>query len=238
MIRYALPIVLSFAALSHPAIAQVEQTVTGPVVELTINENVMLDPDIANLSAGVTTIAPTAVQAMEQNNVQMERVIAEIEAQGIDEDDIQTSGVTLNAEYDYDQATRQQVFRGYRVSNRVNVIVRNIPRTGRVLDALIRAGATDIGGIGWTVDDPAPAQEQARAAAFATGQARALNYARMAGYSNARLLRISESFTAGRPMPMMDQAIMVAGARNESMPIRPGQVQTGITVNLTFELVN
>ena len=186
MIRYAVPLAATVAAaamMAAPAAAQVEQTATGPVVELSVNENVMVDPDIANLSAGVTTQALTAEQALTENNTRMERLIAEIERLGIDEDDIQTSGVMVNPQYEWDEPTRQQRFTGYQVANRVNFTVRDIDRTGRVLDALVRAGATDLGGIGWGVDDPAPAQDQARTTAFATGRTRALNYARMAGYS-------------------------------------------------------
>ncbi|WP_052761723.1 SIMPL domain-containing protein [Aurantiacibacter luteus] len=236
MIRYALPLAAA-AMAAVPAAAQVEQTAAGPVVELSVNENVSVDPDIANISAGVTTQGMTAEAALSDNTALMERLIAEIERLGIDEDDIQTSGVNVNPQYEWDEATRAQRFTGYQVSNRVQLVVRDIARTGRVLDALVRVGATDLGGIGWGVDDPAPAQDQARTTAFATGRNRALNYARMAGYSDVRLLRVSEAFTAGRPMPMYDQAIQVTAARSESVPVRPGQVQTGITVNLTYEMV-
>ncbi|KLE36037.1 hypothetical protein AAW00_02170 [Aurantiacibacter luteus] len=234
--RYALPLAAA-AMAAVPAAAQVEQTAAGPVVELSVNENVSVDPDIANISAGVTTQGMTAEAALSDNTALMERLIAEIERLGIDEDDIQTSGVNVNPQYEWDEATRAQRFTGYQVSNRVQLVVRDIARTGRVLDALVRVGATDLGGIGWGVDDPAPAQDQARTTAFATGRNRALNYARMAGYSDVRLLRVSEAFTAGRPMPMYDQAIQVTAARSESVPVRPGQVQTGITVNLTYEMV-
>lgn len=236
MIRYAIPLAAA-AMLTQPAAAEVEVQATGPVIALSITESVELDPDIANLSAGVTTVAPTAVEAMEQNNTRMEQVIAALEAQGIDEDDIQTSGVNLSVDYEWDDATRQQRFRGYRVANRVNVTVRQITRTGRILDTLVRVGANDIGGIGWSIDDPIPAQEQARTAAFASGRDRALNYARLAGYTDVRLLEISENYIAGRPMPYSDQIVVTSAARNESMPIRPGQVQTGVTVNFTYEMV-
>lgn len=235
MIRYALPALMLGASSLPAAAASIEMDVEGPVVELTITETVEADPDIATLSAGVTTVAPTAVEALRQNSAQMRRVIEQIEAQGVDEDDIQTTGVNLNAEYDYDQQTRQQVFRGYRVSNRVSVKLRDIPRTGRVLDALVAAGATDLGGIQWSIDDPAPAQEQARAAAFASGRERALNYARMAGFANVRLLEVNETVMGGRVMSY-DIQLTASSARNESAPIRPGQVQTGVTLTVKYEM--
>ncbi|MFB0613353.1 SIMPL domain-containing protein [Aurantiacibacter poecillastricola] len=227
---------LAAAMIATPAAANVEITASGPVIALSVNESVALDPDIANLSAGVTVIAPTAVEAMRRNAVEMRGVIERIEALGIDEDDIQTTGVNLNPEYDYNQQTREQEFRGYRVSNRVSVKLRDIQRTGEVLDALVAAGATDIGGIGWGVDDTAPAIEQARQAAFATAHQRARDYAQLSGYGDIRLLEISESVSSNIPMPMMRQVATVDVAE-ESTPVRPGQVEAGLTVNFSFEMV-
>ncbi len=234
MIRPILPIA-AIAALASPAAAEVAIESSGPVIQLSVSESVAVDPDIANLSAGVTTVAPTAVEAMRQNARQMNAVVDRIEALGIDEDDIQTSGVNLNPEYNYNQQTQQQEFRGYRVMNRVNIVLRDIQRTGEVLDALVASGATDLGGIGWAVDDPAPAVEQARRAAFATARQRAQNYARLSGYSDIRLLEISENVTS-RPMPMMRQ-MATADVAEESTPVRPGQIDAGITVNFSFEMV-
>lgn len=235
MIRPLLP-VAAVAMMATPAAAEVAVESAGPVIALSVSESVSTDPDIANLSAGVTTVAPTAVEAMRQNAVQMRSVIDRIEALGVDEDDIQTSGVNLNAEYDYNQQTRQQEFRGYRVTNRVNVMLRDIQRTGEVLDALVAAGATDLGGIGWDIEDPAPAVEQARQAAFATARQRAQSYAELSGYSGVRLLEISENIQS-RPMPMQREILVTGGVANDSTPVRPGQVNAGITVNFSFEMV-
>ena len=238
MLRYAAALFIA-PLFASPVLAQVQVQSQGPVVQLGITENVSLDPDIANLSAGVTTVAPTAVEAMRQNARQMNQVVDRIESLGIDEDDIQTSGIELNPDYQYNQSTGQQVFRGYRVSNRVSVKVRDIPRTGEILDALVAVGATDIGGIGWGVDDPSEAVEEARTMAWATGRERAMTYARMAGYSDIRLLEVSENVMTSRPMPYNE--IVVTGARavsaSDTTPVRPGQANVSATVNFTYELV-
>lgn len=239
MIRYAIPVLVPIAALgavATPAAAEVTVAASGPLVELSITENVAVDPDIANVSAGFTSLAPTAVEAMRQNAEAMRRVVDRIEALGIDEDDVQTSALSLNAEYVWDEATRTQRFSGYRAANRVNVILRDIPRTGDVLDALVAAGANDIGGIGWEIDDPEPAQDQARQAAFATGRERALAYARAAGYSDIRLLEVSEIVGPGRPMPYGEVIAVSAQRMDASTPVMPGQVQASVTVNFTFEM--
>ena len=237
MLRYALALA-ALPLVSAPAIAQVQVQSQGPIISLGVSESVSLDPDIANLSAGVTNVAPTAVEALRQNAQAMNRVVDRIEALGVDEDDIQTSGVNLSTDYEYNQQTGQQVFRGYRVMNRVSVKLHDIDRTGEVLDALVQVGANDIGGIGWEVDDPSDAVEQARSTAFATGRERAMMYARAAGYSDIRLLEISENVMMNRPMPYQGDVIQVtAVSRSETTPVRPGQVQVGTTVNFTYEMV-
>ena len=234
MVRIALPLIAAAAAASAPAVAaEIQIPVNGPVVELSVTENVAADPDVADLSAGVTTRAQTAVAAMQANAEQMTRVIDRIESLGIDRDDIQTGGINLNPEYEY-QPNGQAVFRGYQVSNRVNIKLRDIDRTGAVLDALVAAGATDLGGIAWGVDDPSSAQAQARAAAVRRAEAQASEYARIAGYSGVRLLEISESIGYGQPGP-----IVAVGMRKEAAadtPVLPGQVQTGVTVTVKYEM--
>lgn len=235
----AAPIAASFAVsaaiLSAPAAAEVQVVSQGPVIALTITETVAADPDIATLSAGVTTIALNAVDALEENSENMDAVIARLEALGIDERDIQTTGVNVNPQYDYDPPSQQQIFRGYRVTNRVSVKLREVARTGRVLDELVAAGATDIGGISWSIDDPSAAQDQARATALETARERALSMAQGAGYAGIRLLEISENISSSRPMPMLEMA-EASAVRNESAPIRPGQVRTGVTISVTYEM--
>jgi hypothetical protein len=227
--------VLAVSALAVPAAAEVQVAAAGPVVELTIHENVEVEPDIATVSAGVTTQERTAVAAMRTNAQAMTAVVERIKQLGIAERDIQTSGISLGAMYDYNQQTQRQVFRGYQASNRVSVKLRQIERTGDVLDALVAAGATDLGGPDFSVEDDTAARTQARRTAMETARAQALDYARTAGFSDIRLLEIRESVAAQPPMPLLRQA-RAESAADASTPVQPGLVQTGVSVTVTYEL--
>ncbi len=238
MTRTNLPVLAaaSFAAMVPAATsaAEVQIQATGPVVELTVSESVPGDPDVATLDAGVTTVAPTAVAAMQQNATAMTAVIERIRALGVARDDIGTTGINLQAEYQWDEATRMQRFQGYRVTNRVQVKLRDIDRTGEVLDALVAAGATDLGGVGFGVDDPTQAQDRARTQAMRTAEQRATDYARMAGYSGVRLLEVSEGQPQFYgPVPVAAAARDVAQA---ATPVVPGQVQSGVTITVKYEM--
>lgn len=232
MTRYALPLVALGALATPAAAAEIQIAATGPVVELTVNESVQAEPDLVTIGAGVTTQAPTAVEAMRANGTAMNAVIARIRQLGIAERDVQTTGISLGAQYDYDQATRSQVFRGYSASNRVSVKLREIGKTGEVLDALVAAGATDLSGPDWSIEDDAAARAQARRAAIQTANAQAKEYAELAGYTGVRLLEINESVSPRPPMPMMRAVAQDAAAA----PVMPGLIEAGVTVTVKYEM--
>jgi uncharacterized protein YggE len=232
--RLVLPLLAAPLLAVPAAAAEIQITATGPVVELTVNESVEAEPDLVTLGAGVTTQARTAVEAMRSNAQQMSAVVERIKALGVPERDIQTTGINLGAMYDYNQAQQRQVFRGYQASNRVSVKLRAIDRTGEVLDALVAAGATDLSGPDWSIDDETAARAQARRQAMETARGQALEYARAAGYADIRLLEISETIAPQPPMPYL-RAVR-AEAADASTPVQPGMVQAGVTVRVTYEM--
>lgn len=230
----ALALALPAAARAAPA---VEIEASGPVIELNIYESVSAEPDIVTIGAGVSTEARTATEALRANSAEMIKVIDQLKKLGVAERDIQTTGINLNAMYDYDQDARRQVFRGYQAGNRVSVTLRKIDETGRVLDALVAAGATDLSGPSFGLENDESAKDAARKRALERARARAEEYARQLGYDGAKVLAISESISASSPMPeraMMRAAPdMVAAAP----PVQQGMVSTGISIAIQYELV-
>lgn len=232
MNRFALPLA-AMAAVAVPAhAADVTVAAQGPVIELSVAETVKGRPDLADVGAGVTTEAPTAVEAMRLNAEQMTKVVARIRSLGIAEDDVQTTGINLSAVYDYNG--QRPVFRGYQASNRVAITLRKIDDTGKVLDALVAAGATDLSGPNFSIADDSAAQAQARKSAVEKAARMAREYAEWNGYTGVRVLKISEGVQAGPPMPMMRAVAMDASAA--STPVQPGLVGTAVTVSVTYEM--
>ena len=236
MIRYSIPAFAGLGLATTAQAAEIQIAVTGPVVELSVIEQVKAEPDLVNVSAGVTTDAPTAVEALRLNSVEMRKVIDRLKALGVAERDIQTTGINLNARYDYDQRQQRQIFRGYQASNRVSVTLRDIDETGKVLDALVVAGATDLNGPSFSLDDDTSAKAQARASAMTRGRAQALEYARMAGYSDIRLLEVNETITGNNgPMPQM-RAVSTVDVAEQSAPVQPGLVGTSVNITVKYEM--
>ena len=216
---------------------QVEIGAEGPVIELSVHETVSTEPDLVTIGAGVTSQARTAVEAMRLNARDMQRVIDQIKALGVDEKDIQTTGINLNAQYDYDRQNQRQVFRGYQVSNRVGVKLRDLKETGEVLDALVVAGATNLSGPTFSIEDDEAAKEAARESAVKRAQERAMAYAKLYGYDSVRILSISDALRgrvpSSQPRALAEDAIEVSAA-----PVQPGQVSTGVSLSIKYEMVS
>ncbi len=232
-VALALPAAFPASAIA----AEVEIQSAGPVIELSVYESVTAAPDLVTIGAGVSTQAPTAVEAMRQNAAEMQRVIDRILALGVAEEDIQTTGISLNAQYDYDRPNQRQIFRGYQVSNRVSVTLREIDETGAVLDALVSAGATNLSGPSFSIEDDEAAKDLARKRAVERAEQRARAYAEVAGYSGVRILSISEAIRGNRAVPETTLRARAADVAL-STPVQPGQVNTGVSITIKYEMVS
>jgi uncharacterized protein YggE len=229
------------AALPTAALAQTNVTIaeTAPIVTLNVTETVEAAPDIAIVGTGVQTRAPTAAQAMRDNAVQMDRLIATLVKVGIAKKDIQTSGINLSAQYDYSNRDGQPAgprFLGYEASNQLTVKLRDVKKMGSLLDTMVEAGATNVNGPTFSIDDPRPMLMQARTAALTSAKAQADFYAQAAGYRTARLVSLSESNSGGQPpMPMMVRAQFKADSA-PATPVEPGQVGSSVTLTVQYAL--
>jgi uncharacterized protein YggE len=174
---------------------------------------------------------------MKDNAAKMDGLIAALAKAGIAKADIQTSGINLNAQYDYSNRDGQPSgarFLGYEASNQLSVKVRDVKKVGALLDTLVQAGATNINGPSFSIEDQSPLQAQARATALKTAKAQADFYAQAAGYRSARLVSISESSSGGNaPMPMMAARFKADAAPT---PVEPGQVSASISLTVQYAL--
>ncbi len=237
MTSLRLPLIALAAGIAAtPAIAaEVQIAAQGPVVELTVSEMIQAAPDTAAIGGGVTTRANTAVEAMRQNAAAMTKVIDRLRALGIDRKDIQTSSINLNPQYQYNDDSQPPRFLGYDASNQVTVMLHDMAKVGPTLDALVVAGATNVFGPNFSLQADAAAKAQARRTAWQRAEAQAREYAAMAGYKGVKLLAVAEGISGGGAIPLSGE-VMVTAARMEKTPVEPGQVGTGVTLTVKYEM--
>ena len=249
MKRLALPGLLALSAgLAQPALAQ--QGSPLPAIEqghtlLTVSAQGRSDraPDLALFNAGVTTQGKTAAEALGANSTAMTRVIAALKRSGIADRDIQTSNLSINPVYSEprrlpDGSVEQKApeIVGYQVSNNVSVRQRKLGDYGKVIDTLVSAGANQVNGPSFELDQPDSALDAARTEAMAKSRARADLYARAAGLRVVRIVSISESGGYAPPMPVMYRMAAEAAPPPPPPPIAAGEVSLQANVTVQFEL--
>jgi uncharacterized protein YggE len=220
-------------AVADPVMAVDSRMFEATTLNLSAYGETTLAPDMATITLGVQTRAPTAAQAMADNAGRMSAVMAALRHAGIADKDVQTSNLSLNAEYAYADG-KPPALTGYAASNDVVVKVYDLARLGPVADAVTSAGANQISGISLGLKDPSAAEDAARRIAVKALAAKASLYADATGLRLVRLVNLSEGGGYApqpiRPMPMMAMAKAVA------TPVAAGELTVRVDVTGIYEL--
>ncbi|HKP17110.1 MAG TPA: SIMPL domain-containing protein [Gaiellaceae bacterium] len=195
-------------------------------IVVTGSGSVRTTPNRAQVSFGVTTNANTASAALRANGTEMAKVIAAVKAQGIAAADIRTESVSLSPRY----SQNGDEIVGYTAANSVSATLRELGKTGAVIDAAVDAGANQVNGPNLGRSDAQALYRQALKAAIANARAKAQTIARAAGLKLRRITDVAES---GGPVPLP----VAAKTADASTPIEPGTQLVEATVTVTFSVV-
>jgi uncharacterized protein YggE len=185
-------------------------------------------PDTATVSAGVTTQASKASEAMSSNAAAMAKVIDALKAEGIDSKDLQTEFVSVQPRYD----DRGVEIVGYTASTSVAAIVRDLAKVGGVIDAAVAAGANTVGGPSLARDDQDKLYRDALEDAVAKARLKATALARAAGVSLGAIRSVSESTQEAGPVMFSGFAAKDAAGT----PIEPGTAEITASVRVVFAI--
>ena len=193
---------------------------------------VVVVPDLATISVGTEFQARTAAEALSTVNERMEAIIDAVRKAGIDERDLATQWVNVSPVYDYSDDGKAPTLVGYQASQTLSVKVRKIDQAGSVIDTAVSAGATNVGGISFSVADPTAATDQARTAAVADAKRRAEALAKAAGVGIGDAVAIMETLSSP-PVPIMRE---LAPAVDTATQILPGTTEIEVQVTITYEI--
>jgi uncharacterized protein YggE len=220
-------------ALSVPAYAQTANP--PPSITVTGEAQASAPPDLAEIDGGVATEARSAREASEANAKAMTAVMAALKGLGIAERDIRTSRISIFPQMAQGGPGGQGTPRiaSYRATNHVAVRLRDIAKVAETIDALVAAGANELGGINFIVSEPSKLLDKARSEAVADARRKAEIYAQAANVTIGAPLAISEDGAAPPPMPYrMDRAAVGKMAT----PVAPGEQTLRVGVSVTWEI--
>jgi uncharacterized protein YggE len=190
------------------------------------------EPDRVRLSTGVTAEAGTAATALAANTKIMTEVVEGLKAAGIDAKDIQTSNINVEPRYTQPRDGTTAVIDGYRVSNQVEILVRDLGKLGELLDKLVTLGANTMNGLTFEVSKAETLKDEARKEAVANALRRARLLAAAAGAEVGDVVNIAEETSYGGPRPMA----MARAAKAEVVPIEAGTETLEARVTVTWKL--
>ena len=200
-----------------------------PSITVTGTGEIQVKPDMARINIGVVTQFESASEAVRRNNAAVEKLFKALDKYGITESDIQTSNFNVAPQYDYDRSGQAPRLIGYRVTNQVRVDVHSIADLGALLDEVVTAGANQINGVTFAIDEARSFEDTARRMAMADAHRKAELYAQEAGVRVGSVLRVEE---AG---PVAIQQIGFNAVQEaRAVPIAPGQQAVRQQVRVTF----
>jgi uncharacterized protein YggE len=192
-------------------------------------------PNLLRLQSSINVTKPDVNAAMQAANTTMSTVQQTLKADGVAAKDLQTSGLSVQPNYNYSDKGAQLT--GYTVSEDLSVVLRDLTKAGSIISDAAKAGgnALQIGSATLDLDEDDALIAQARQRAFADAKAKAQAYASAAGRSLGAVVTISES-TSNQPQPMMFNAPMAAASAAPAVPIQAGSQDVTVTTNVTWAL--
>lgn len=226
MIGIGLVVIIAIASfLYFVAIPRISVTGTGTMTAY---------PDEADIMFSVRTQDSSAAKAAAENGVQATAVFASLNALGVNKSDIRTISYSLSPAYDsynYSQVV------GYVAVNSMEVIVtgtENLPIVGKIVDAVVQAGANEIDGITFTFTDPNYNTLRIQAYEKAVQDANLQASAIVTGLGGVILGVASASTSYGygivpQPLPYANTS-----GTKQPTPINSGPQQVTATVDITY----
>jgi uncharacterized protein YggE len=221
---------------------EIEQVVES-IVSTSGTATVKVTPDKVSVTIGVETRGETAEEAAAANAALMEKVLQALRELGIAEEQISTSWYSVYPVYDWisppcieiypqppECAPKSEVS-GYVASNSVTVTIDAEEDVGKVIDAAVKAGATNVSGAYFFISTER--QEEIRSSLIADAIANARSRADKAAEAVDMEIRGVKSISLNDVyFPVLFRDFVATSS--ESTPILQGQQEVSMTVQVTF----
>lgn len=209
-----------------------------PVLSVGGRGELNVRPDQATIVLGAVIQAEQASDAQRQVNAIMQRAFEQIRGLEIPEEAISTVGLSLEPVYSRqpprgDQPHEPRIV-GFRARNSIRVRIEDITRIGRVLDVGIAAGANQIQGLNFELQDDRRARQEALRRAVQDARLKAETISEAMGVRLEQVIEVAEADVGFRPpQPQME---MMRMAMDVGTPVQPGQIQIEAQVVVRYRI--
>ena len=195
------------------------------------------EPDELTCDHSVRRVRSELKTALADANATMDRVLTRLDQLGVRRSDVQTTGLQMNAVYDY-HSYGPPTLRGYRFSQRAEVLVRDLTRGGQAVTAAVNTGGDDVrvGNIGLRIADTDSLLAQSRKEAVAQAKAKAQEYADATGQELGPVLSLREVHASAPRVQSLSYARNAFALADKAapLPIRAGKDKLAVTVKIVW----
>lgn len=198
---------------------------------------VFVKPDMMSFNINISELAQTSQQALTNANNKINTIINSLVSNGVDANDIQTSGINISTEYDYSGNTR--VVTGQRANLSLSVKVKGIgdsaEKAATVIDSVAPISNIEISGIVFDIENKDSAFEDARELAFVNARNKATQLAGVGGVRLLSPVSISEyTYSSPEVSYRATPEMMTVSDSAGSTQIQSGQLEIVIYVDVLF----
>ena len=192
-------------------------------------------PDIVDIQFGVDTLNDNPVDAVNENSTKMDSVMAILDQMEIDQVDIKTVYYNMWVEDVYDQDGQLTGEKRYRLTNQVNIRLRQMDQIGLLIENVISAGATSINGITFGVSDTSELEQEAMENAITNAKEKAGRVADELGLTLGEIITLVEGGSYSPPVPYYGEKGGIGGG--SAVPISQGQFSVTLQVQIVYDLI-
>lgn len=193
-------------------------------------------PDQAQIVFGVVEDSVQLKDASAKARKKMQAIFAAIKSFGISEKDFQTIDYNIQPKYKYDKNGNEVQRIGYTVTNRIQVLVKDLDQVGQVLEAVTEQEVSQVEGPTFGFSDPSKLELEALKAAMADAHTKAETLAHSADAELDKVFTINQTSSyIPTPRPMMAMRAKVV-MENEAPPIAQGQSDVTAQVEVIYLL--
>jgi uncharacterized protein YggE len=187
------------------------------------------EPDMVLISVGVITRDINPESAQNFNEATSKKLINSMLQLGIAKDDIKTSSYTIYPEYNYIEG--KQILTGYIVTHILEIKIKDMSMTGKVINTAVANGANQINRVDFTLEDAKYHYNRALKLAVkdAASKAQSISAVMKVNFNSipCSITEQSTSFT-----PLLEQSSMKFAATEAVMP---GDIEITATIEAEFQ---
>jgi len=189
-------------------------------------------PDIILVNLSIVSEGEKVINVQQENTKKTNRVIDFLKESGIKEKDIKTTNYNLHPRYNYEEKTPKII--GYRLTQTLEVKVRELDEIGDILEGATNKGVNQIGSLSFRVDKDEEFKEEARKLAIEDAKKKAKKLASQLGI---KLIKISGYNETGSTPPIYRNLELAKGMGGGEAPqIQVGESEIIVNVTLTYEI--